>query len=65
MAEERAQSAFFEAGPSDSGSASVLPESITKIPDVVVCPEASENEKGDVSITMACFVYQVAHSFKP
>ena len=47
--EEKALSAFFESGPSVSSSAATLPESLTKLPDVVVCPEASENEKGDVS----------------
>ena len=48
--EEKAQSAFFESAfESAAPSANALPESLAKIPDVVVCPEASENEKGDVS----------------
>jgi len=47
--EEKALSALFESGPSVSSSAATLPESLTKLPDVIVCPEASESEKGDVS----------------
>jgi hypothetical protein len=47
--EEKTQGAVFDMGPSVSDSSTTLPESLAKLPDVVVCPEASESDKGDVS----------------
>jgi hypothetical protein len=47
--EEKAQGAVFDSGPSVSDSSTTLPESLAKLPDVIVCPEASDSEKGDVS----------------
>jgi hypothetical protein len=52
--DEKTQGAVFDSGPSVSSSAATLQESLTKIPDVVVCPEASESEKGDVSSIVRC-----------
>ena len=57
VAEEKAASNIFESEQLASSSNTSLPESLAKLSDVIICPEASESEKDYVSFQFCDLIF--------